>query len=111
MRIIDQFHQKLDEIPLEDYPNQVLQIKEKIKGTSFFPGSDGLWQENNDRQDVTVAGVMIIGHNFDNNKGYQQSLRLVTEPITCPTWRNLKYVLEEAQIRLEECFLPISTLV
>jgi hypothetical protein len=47
---------------------------------------------------------MIVGHNFDNISGFKKSLSMGTEPITCPTWRNIRKLLLDSEINIEDCF-------
>lgn len=102
MRIIDKFHAKLKLI--DGYPDGVVPVYERITGTSFFPGGDGLWKHGHVNEDLKIGGVMIVGHNFDNISGFKKSLSMGTEPITCPTWRNIRKLLSDSEINIEDCF-------
>lgn len=102
MKIIDKFHKKLKSI--NGYPEGVVPVYDHIKGTSFFPGGDGLWKHENGNNDLKIGGIMVVGHNFDNILGFEKSLEIGSESITCPTWRNLRILLEDSRINLEDCF-------
>jgi len=102
MKTIDLIHAKLQQIT--DYPAGVSRQEGRIAGTAFFPGGDGLWKEEGLNDDLTIGGIMVVGHNFDNVSGFQQSLAQGSEPVTCPTWRNITSLLREANIELTRCF-------
>jgi hypothetical protein len=102
MRRIDRIHERLERI--DAYPAGVLPLGGRISGTSFFPGGDGLWKEEDSSVDIPIGGVMVIGHNFDNVKGFQQSLLAGKEPLSSPTWRNLLQMLSNFSIAPSECF-------
>jgi len=57
-------------VPVNLYPPQVVPVPARIVGTPFFPGGCGLYLEGA-HQGTTVpfGGVMILGHNFDSEKG------------------------------------------
>jgi hypothetical protein len=78
----------------------------RIKGTAFFPGGSGLYLEQRDRNIVEFpfGGVMILGHNFDSETGFQKSLSNGSENLASGTWRSLLDLLKTASIPLEECF-------
>ena len=91
---------------LGPYPRGVLPVPEPIAGTAFFPGGYGLW-----RPDVSaplapfpVGGVMVLGHDFHSETGYEASLERGRESETQPTWQNLLRLLKEVEIAPEECF-------
>jgi len=102
MKAIDKIHQKHQTIT--NYPQDVVPVNGRIKGTAFFPGGDGLWKEHQQNDELTIGGIMIVGHNFDNVTGFQKSLQQGTEPINCPTWRNIVALLTAAKVPLEDCF-------
>ncbi len=87
------------------YPTGVVEVREQILGTGFFPGGTGIWCEGaDDVPQLPVGGVMVLGHNFDKVSAYEKSLRNCTENLNSPTWGNLLPVLERAGVRKEECF-------
>lgn len=91
-------------LPLvEPYPDGVLPITERIPGTAFFPGGDGLWKEEG-AIEFPVGGVMVLGHNFDSEKGYHRSLAVRKENLKGPTWGRLDYLLGSAGIDMKACF-------
>jgi len=47
---------------------------------------------------------MVVGHNFDCEKGYNRSFEARTERSTSPTWGPLSKVILNAGIKLERCF-------
>ena len=102
VRRIDAIHDKLKTV--SEYPEGVVPLYGRIEGTSFFPGGDGLWKQDGAVNDLKVGGVMVVGHNFDNVSGFDYSLRMGAEPVTCPTWRNITKLLKESDVRLEDCY-------
>ncbi|WP_374536798.1 uracil-DNA glycosylase family protein [Chitinimonas taiwanensis] len=102
MRAVEKIHEKHKSI--SNYPPDVVPVYGRIMGTSFFPGGDGLWKEGNKNEDLTIEGIMVVGHNFDNVTGFHKSLQKGKEPKTCPTWRNITNFLKEAEVDLENCF-------
>jgi uracil-DNA glycosylase len=102
MRIIDQLHVQLQHI--STYPAGVARVPDRIAGTSFFPGGDGLWKEISHDRDLPVGGIMVLGHNFDNVAGFAKSLAMGKEPLRCPTWRNLLRLFDQNGISPDECF-------
>lgn len=88
------------------YPDGVLPVPQPIAGTAFFPGGYGLW-----RPDVSaplprfpVGGVIVLGHDFHSQTGYEESLGRGHESMTQPTWNNLLRLLREVEIPEEWCF-------
>ena len=91
---------------LEAYPSGVIRISERIKGKAFFPGGYGLWntQPGKPLPQMSVGGVMIIGHNFDSEAGFNRSLSHAGENLKGSTWRNLLAFLKQVEILPEWCF-------
>ncbi len=93
-------------LAIAGYPDGCLQVPAPIAYTSFFPGGLGLW--NPARSDVLaefpVGGVMVLGHDFHSERGYEKSLELGMESPNQPTWRSLTKMLREAGVPLESCF-------
>jgi len=104
LRAIDKIFNKLKEFDNETYPEGVVPLFDRIEGTSFFPGGDGLWKYENDITDIRIGGIMVIGHNFDNVSGFKKSLALGSESLACPTWKNLRILFQEANIDLTSCY-------
>jgi uracil-DNA glycosylase len=91
---------------LGSYPNGVIRISERITGTAFFPGGYGLWntQPNEPLPPMPVGGIMVIGHNFDSEAGFEHSLSHAGENLKGSTWRNLLAFLKQVEILPERCF-------
>jgi hypothetical protein len=92
--------------PPNGYPHGVLEIRDRIRGLSFFPGGNGLYnaQDNPPLPPFPTGGVMVLGHDFDSKAGYEKSKTRGRESDTGPTWRGLSNVLEVAGINRERCF-------
>ena len=83
METVEHLFTKMDElVPAALYPPHVLPIPERIGGTRFFPGGSGVYLEGRDPNTVEFpfGGVMVLGHNFDSEAAYQDSLRRRTQP-------------------------------
>jgi hypothetical protein len=94
-------------VPARIYPPGVIPIPPgRIKGTAFFPGGSGLWLENRDPASVSfpVGGVMVLGHNFDSQTSFKESVSRGEEKLTSGTWGPLVKLLSEAGVPLAECF-------
>lgn len=92
--------------PKGRYPPGVLPVPKPIVGTAFFPGGFGLWNPSGKLPlpPFPKGRVMILGHDFHSEDGYQQSVDRGCESENQPTWRNLLELLERAEIRPEGCF-------
>src|SRR5580700_4815256 len=88
------------------YPNGVIRISKRISGTAFFPGGYGLWNTQPDvpLPAMPVGGVMIVGHNFDSEVGFEYSLNHPGKNLKSSTWRNLLAFLKQVEILPEWCF-------
>jgi hypothetical protein len=88
---------------LNDLPDSpcVLRLQCEILGhPSFFPGGRGYCGPT-----FPVAPVLFIGHNFDTDTGFRQSVERGHEDLSMPTWRNLvEHFLPEAELPIEACF-------
>jgi hypothetical protein len=94
-------------VPLDLYPSGVLPVPtNRIAGTAFFPGGSGLHQEHRDPGGVIspVGGVMILGHNFDSEAGFNESVARGKEKLTTGTWGPLLKLLAAAEIPFHQCF-------
>lgn len=103
---VEYLFKRMDEL-VTDYPEgKVIRISERIAGTAFFPGSYGLWgtQAGKPLPDMPVGGVMVLGHNFDCEENFKESLKYQGENSTGRTWDNLKLLLEAVDIPKERCF-------
>jgi uracil-DNA glycosylase len=104
------FHAINDLFALHDqfrsYPNGVIRISKRIPGTAFFPGGYGLWNTLPDEHlpPMPVGGVMVVGHNFDSEAGFEHAFNHSGENLKGPTWRNLLAFLKQVEIAPEWCF-------
>lgn len=98
-RLIDSLFEKLQSI--DHYPEGVIRARARISGTAFFPGGNGLWDAE---QDLPIAKVMVLGHNFDSEKGFEKSLAQGQENTKGATWRNLLDLLGAVNISPLDCF-------
>jgi hypothetical protein len=92
--------------PLDGYPAGVLPVREPIPGIAFFPGGYGLWRPDRSKPlpPFPVGGVMVLGHDFHSEAGYEASLARGEEAESQPTWRQLKSLLAQVNIDLGRCF-------
>ena len=88
------------------YPEGVVPVPKRIAETAFFPGGAGLWgtQANQPLPPMPIGQVMILGHDFDTEAGFHESLYAQSENLKCPTWRNLLWLLDQVGIPAETCF-------
>lgn len=87
------------------YPRGVVEVREQIQGTSFFPGGTGLWWGGaRTIPALPVGKVMILGHDFHSVAGYEWSLKHAEENLKTTTWLHLQDLLKRVPIRLEDCF-------
>lgn len=92
--------------PTRGYPSGVVSVPEPIPGLAFFPGGYGLWGAVKGRllPPFPMGGVMVLGHDFHSETGYQASLAAGGEPLTLPTWSNLTKLLAAVGLPPERCF-------
>jgi hypothetical protein len=87
------------------YPDGVIAVPEQIPCTSFFPGGTGLWC---DKPGVIppfpVGGVMVLGHDFHSEAGYESLRQNKLNNLKSPTWENLLKFLQTIRIDIERCF-------
>lgn len=90
----------------QDYPSGVLPTPTILPSTGFFPGSLGLWnpQPADTAHHPPVGGIMVVGHNFDSEAGFERSSIRSGENMKGPTWRNLLTFLQSVDIAPERCF-------
>lgn len=86
------------------YPPGVSEPPTQIVGTSFFPGGHGIWESQTGRTNFPYGGVMVLGHDFHNETGYQQAIAKWRENLQSPTWRVLIKLLGETGVPLPMCF-------
>jgi len=103
---------------VEPYPPGVLRIPDAgagrplLPGIAFFPGGTGLWMADLVSQPSVfpVAGVMIIGKDFDSKTAYHNTRNLMQKGPCDPckrnpaTWGTLIPFLEGVGIAPEACF-------
>lgn len=82
---------------VEPYPPGVLPIQSPIPGTAFFPGGDGLYKERG-AVEFPYEGVMVLGHNFDSEKGYTDSLNRGKEKLQGATWGRTLMLLQSSGV-------------
>ena len=84
-----------------DYSDSgMTKINGEIKGEGFFPGADGMIEKNGV---ISDKKFMILGQDQDKEIGFKKSVKIGNEAYT-PTWRNLKGLLSESSISLNDCF-------
>ena len=78
----------------------------RIPGTAFFPGGSGLWGTDAAKSlpRMPVGGIMVLGQDFDSERGFCTSLARQSENLKGPTWRQLLSVLRHAGIDAGDCF-------
>ncbi len=88
------------------YPDGVVRVRKPIPGRAFFPGGFGLWDAvaGAPLPPMPVGGVMVLGHDFHSEDGYEKSLKAGEEPRDNKTWSNLLPVLDEVGISRKWCF-------
>jgi hypothetical protein len=114
MRMIEQLTEELGSLR---YPPGIDKVCADISGPAFFPGGKGLVKRGDAigtyavGTDLPVRGIMILGNNFDNCKGYRRTKSDGTElpvrsgqKIKNVTWRNLLPLLNEVNIDVAKCF-------
>lgn len=92
--------------PTTGYPTGVLPVPQPIPGLAFFPGGYGVWgaHGNQPLPDLPVGKIMVLGHDFHSETGYQKSLAMGAERLTLPTWANLLRLFHTVGISPELCF-------
>ncbi len=96
MKEIDQLRNELGNIK---FLKGIMEMpKERIKGTSFFPCGNGVFENS-----LCQKSIMILGQDQDNEKGFNKSMSENTETYSA-TWRNMIKLFNEAKINLKHCF-------
>ena len=99
--------------PVTDGVEGVVAQTGVISGTAFFPGGWGLWctQEGQDMPAMPIGGIMIVGQDFDSERGFEASRLHRSElglrsdgTYRSPTWRELVRLLTDVGVDLKECF-------
>ena len=106
LEVVDHLFQKMDElVPTALYkPAHVRPIPGRIEGMAFFPGGSGLDLRDRAVAEFPVGGVMILGHNFDSEAGFQASFQRGAEDVKKGTWGALLRLLDKAGIPSKKCF-------
>ena len=88
------------------YPSGVVRIPAPVGGTSFFPGGMGIWNSprSADLPPLPIGKVMVLGHDYHSETGYQRTLENEEENLKGPTWRHLLDLIELAKIQRTDCF-------
>jgi hypothetical protein len=96
MNLSDELFKKLNEIiPENSYPkNKIVPMpKERLKGTAFFGGGDGIYKEGKFNLQKNYD-VMFLGQDYDNEFNFNKSSGSEIEDKNY-TWNNLKKILDE----------------
>lgn len=93
-------------MPPKGYPAGVIAVREVIPFRAFFPGGYGLLAATPGEPlpDFPIGGVMVLGHDFHSEEGYEASVARGCESESQPTWRVLLKVLDRAGISPQRCF-------
>jgi hypothetical protein len=74
---------------IKSYPDQIVPIpNDRIEGTAFFPGGDGLYEHKG----FEKTEIMILGQDFDNEENFAKSVERKSEEGN-RTWNNLIRIL------------------
>ena len=106
---VSQLNKKLRAV--EPYPAGICSFPEQVKGTTFFPGGQGLWFEASQEEmpNFPRNGVMVLGQDYDTRASYKNTLALskngnIHPAEKSPTWTNLLKFLKDAGISPQDCF-------
>jgi hypothetical protein len=103
MKSSDNLFEKLL-LNLTSYPDDVKPIKQRLKGTAFFPGGDGIYKEGNFKHKDHYP-IMVVGQDYDNEYNFHKVFESPTQSELSnsnKTWFNLKKILGEEV--LQNCF-------
>jgi hypothetical protein len=89
-----------------DYPDGVEPVPACITGLAFFPGGSGLWGAEMGRPlpPMPVGKVMVVGHNFDSETNYNQTLDRGYEYVNSGAWGGILKLLCKCAIPRADCF-------
>jgi len=86
--VIDDLFSTMDDV-VDAYDEDAKRIFGRVNGTSFFPGGVGLWRGLNPQgqipDDFAERPIMFLGHNFDNEVGFNRSKHNRIEPMNTGT--------------------------
>ena len=89
------------------YPEGTCKFPFKLTGQGFFPGGDGLWRDDSERDQestgvLPIGGVMFLGNDFGTRESY---LKLDTKRYeNPPTWHHLKDRIQRAELPAKQAF-------
>jgi len=86
------------------FPKGVEEVPAPIRGTAFFPGGLGLWSENGKPVEFPAGQIMIVGHDFNSKRAYEEAVELGTEIDISRTWQVLRELLGNFGISPDRCF-------
>lgn len=103
MHPVQQLRQALDFVR-DDSPMRP--IREWIPGRAFFPGGAGLFfaTRENPLPLMPQRPIMFVGHNFDSETSYAESLKRGEELLSEGTWKGLLSLLYDSKINPTDCF-------
>ena len=108
---VSQLNKKLRAV--EPYPAGICSFPEQVKGTTFFPGGQGLWFEASQEEmpNFPRNGVMVLGQDYDTLASYKNTLALskngnIHPAKKSPTWTNLLNFLKDKDVDIppQDCF-------
>jgi len=74
----------------------------RIGGSTFFPGGDGLYREDEPEPPFPFGKIMVIGNDFDTLENFEEAPR--DGEIQAGTWVNLRHLLTEARVDPADAF-------
>jgi hypothetical protein len=85
------------------YPEKfAVPITERLERMAFFPGGKGTIDKSDS---ISGKPFMFVGQDFDCDQGFADTKNIKEVDIDkIPTWRNLKDVLKDANIKPQDCF-------
>lgn len=88
------------------YPDGVVRVREVLPGRGFFPGGLGLSEHKLGQSPPAfpTGGVMVLGHDFHSEEGYEESRKRGFERETQATWRQLITLFRAVDLPLKSCF-------
>ena len=76
---------------ISSYPEEIKPVKQRLKGSAFFPGGDGIYKEGN-WNILEKYPILFVGQDYDNEFNFKTVLKLKTESEIDnknKTWLNL----------------------
>jgi hypothetical protein len=105
--VIDDLFSTMNDM-VDAYDENAKRICGRVNGSSFFPGGVGIWRGLNPQgpipDDFPVRPIMFLGHNFDNEEGFNRSRHSRIEPMNTGTWKGQQVYMEMAEINPLDCF-------